>query len=100
MYKTVDSRLEAVLEARVRPVVRAHGGDVRVKSLDGGVLVIDMVEGCAGCPSAQFYMEALVADSIAADVPEITDVRISAGVSDDLINQAKRLLSLRARASA
>ena len=45
-------RIEAVLDEKVRPSLRAHGGELEIDRLEDGVLSIKLLGQCDGCPSA------------------------------------------------
>ena len=45
-------RIEAVLDEKVRPALRAHGGEIAADHLEDGVLYVKLLGQCAGCPSA------------------------------------------------
>ena len=45
-------RIETVLDEKVRPALRAHGGDITADRLENGVLYVKLLGQCAGCPSA------------------------------------------------
>lgn len=43
-------QIEAVLDEKVRPSLRAHGGGLEIDHLEDGVLYIKLLGQCAGCP--------------------------------------------------
>lgn len=45
-------RVEAVLDEKVRPSLRSHGGAIEVDRLENRVLYVKLLGQCAGCPSA------------------------------------------------
>ncbi len=86
-------RIEDVLEREVRPSLRAHGGEIAIDHLEGGVLYVKLLGQCAGCPSADLTNETIVE----AEVVKARPARVHKGVvgqtvSDELGEQAKRLL--------
>lgn len=86
-------RIEAVLEERVRPALRAHGGEIAVDRLEDGVLYVKLLGQCAGCPSADLTNETLVEAELTAALPELVrKVAVVQTVSAELWEQAKRLL--------
>ena len=86
-------RVEAVLEERVRPALRAHGGDISVDHMEGKTLYVKLLGQCAGCPSADLTNETVVEAEITAALPELVEkVAVVQTVSDKLWEQAKRLL--------
>ena len=86
-------RIEAVLDEKVRPALRSHGGEIQVDHLEGGVLYVKLLGQCAGCPSADLTSETLVEAELKAALPEVVEkVSVVQTVSDELWEQAKRLL--------
>ena len=86
-------RIEAVLDEKVRPSLRAHGGELEIDHLEDGVLYIKLLGQCAGCPSADLTNETLIEHELTAALPELVQkVVVVQTVSDELWEQAKRLL--------
>lgn len=86
-------RIEAVLDEKVRPALRSHGGEIEVDRLEDGVLYVKLLGQCAGCPSADLTNETLVEAELTAALPELVKkAAVVQTVSDELWEQAKRLL--------
>ena len=86
-------QIEAVLDEKVRPLLRAHGGNLQVDHLENGVLYVKMLGQCAGCPSADLTNETIVEAEVVKALPQIVQkVAVIQTVSDELWEQAKRLL--------
>ena len=86
-------RIEAVLEEKVRPALRAHGGEIEVDRLENGVLHVKLKGQCAGCPSADLTTENLVEAELVQALPDLVrQVVVVQTVSDELWEQAKKLL--------
>ena len=86
-------RIEAVLDEKVRPSLRAHGGEIQVDHLEDKVLYVKLLGQCAGCPSADLTNETLVEAEVVKALPELVQkVAVIQTVSDELWDQAKRLL--------
>ena len=86
-------RIEAVLDEKVRPSLRAHGGEIQVDHLEDKVLYVKLLGQCAGCPSADLTNETLVEAEVVKALPELVQkVAVIQTVSDELWEQAKRLL--------
>ena len=86
-------KIEAVLNEQVRPALRAHGGELEVDHLEGGVLYVKPLGQCAGCPAADLTNETLVEAELVKALPELVrKVVVVQTVSDELWEQAKRLL--------
>lgn len=87
--------IEQVLDEKVRPDLSLHGGDIRIEKLEEGVLHVRMLGHCSGCPSAELTMENLVNTELKEAFPELKQVVLVTGVSDDLISAAKEILRRR-----
>lgn len=86
-------RIEEVLDEKVRPSLRAHGGEIQVDHLEDKVLYVKLMGQCAGCPSADLTNETLVEAELVKALPEVVQkVAVIQTVSDELWEQAKRLL--------
>ena len=86
-------RIEEVVDEKVRPSLRAHGGEIQVDRLEDGVLYVKLLGQCAGCPSADLTNETLVEAEVVKALPELVQkVAVIQTVSDELWEQAKRLL--------
>ncbi|MDY5612757.1 NifU family protein [Dysosmobacter sp.] len=86
-------RIEAVLDEKVRPSLRAHGGEIEIDHLEDQVLYVKLLGQCAGCPSADLTNETLVEAEVVHALPELVKkVAVIQTVSDELWEQAKRLL--------
>ena len=86
-------RIEEVLDEKVRPSLRAHGGEIEIDHLEDGVLYVKLLGQCAGCPSADLTNETLVEAELVKALPEVVKkVSVIQTVSDELWEQAKRLL--------
>ncbi len=86
-------KIEAVLNEKVRPSLRAHGGEIQVDRLEDDVLYVKLLGQCAGCPSADLTNETLIEAELTAALPELVrKVAVVQTVSDELWEQAKRLL--------
>ncbi|MCI9649197.1 NifU family protein [Oscillibacter sp.] len=86
-------KIEAVLEERVRPALRAHGGEIEIDRLEEGVLYVKLLGQCAGCPSADLTNETIVEAELVQALPELVrKVAVVQTVSDELWKQAKKLL--------
>lgn len=84
--------VEAVLDARVRPALLTHGGDIEVLSLENGVLRFRFLGQCSGCPSASLTTEQLVEAEVTAVLPEVRQAVMVQEVSDSLLAQARALM--------
>ena len=64
-------------------------------SFADGVLKVKMQGNCSNCPSAVFDVEQLVAAEILEAIPNVRKVVLAVGVSDELLEMARRLMKNR-----
>ena len=91
----MDKALEAVLDEYVRPLLRTHGGDMEVLSVEDGVMRFKLTGKCAGCPAADLTTEELIQGEIAEHFPSITKVVLVQETSQELLDQARAILQQR-----
>ena len=85
-------RIEGVLEEKVRPNLALHGGNIQTLDCRDGVYRFRLTGQCAGCPSAMLTTENLIRSALLESVPELKDVVLMGGVSQELLDQAKAIL--------
>ena len=86
-------RIEEVLETKVRPEMKSHGGGIAGDHLENKVLYGKLQGQCAGCPSSDLTTEHLGEAERVKAVPDLVEkVIVVQTVSDELWEQAKRIL--------
>jgi Fe-S cluster biogenesis protein NfuA len=68
-------RVEAVLD-KVRPFLRADGGDIEVVEVVGNSAGVRMTGMCAGCPSAQMTLYVGVEAALREEMPEFDTLHL------------------------
>jgi len=63
--------------ARIRPAVRADGGDIELVDLDGDVARVRMTGECARCPSAEMTLHLGLENALRRIRPTLRVVRIA-----------------------
>ncbi|MFV0497693.1 MAG: NifU family protein [Candidatus Fimivivens sp.] len=89
------AEIELVLDERVRPLLKSHGGNLQVLEVQNGIVRFKFLGHCAGCPAADLTNEALVQAELVGRVPGITSVVMVNNVSDDFLAEARRLIRSR-----
>ncbi|MEM7248214.1 MAG: NifU family protein [Acidobacteriota bacterium] len=69
----IRERVEEALE-RIRPALRADGGDVELLEVDGSIARVKMVGACGGCPMSDMTLRAGIEAAVVEVVPEIEAV--------------------------
>jgi len=68
-------QVEEILSERVRPVLRADGGNVRLERVqDDGTVFVSFTGRCAGCPGAEYTLLYLLEPSLKKAFPNIKHV--------------------------
>ena len=69
------SRVQEALD-KVRPALKADGGDARVVECDetSGKVSIEMLGACGGCPLSQLDFVYAIESLIRRDVPEVREI--------------------------
>ena len=85
--------IQAVLDKEVSPLLRAHNGDIELTGIEGGGIVhLRIMGACATCLDNKQTVDDIIVASIRESCACVTDVRVSQGVSNDLIAEALRYL--------
>lgn len=70
----IRERVESALE-RIRPAVQMDGGDVQLVDVtEDGVVTVQMMGACGGCPMSMLTLKAGIERIIKAQVPEVTEI--------------------------
>lgn len=69
----LEERVQHAIE-EVRPAIRADGGDVELRSIEGSVVFLHLSGACQGCPMAASTLADFVGERIRLYAPEVTDV--------------------------
>ena len=70
---SVEDRVAFAIE-EVRPAIKADGGDVALRAVEGTIVKVNLMGACRNCPMAQSTLADFVAERIKLYAPEITDV--------------------------
>jgi Fe-S cluster biogenesis protein NfuA len=69
----VKEKVEAALN-KIRPALRADGGDVEVVEIKDGTVKVRLTGACGGCPMSTMTLKNAVEKVIKEQVPEIKQV--------------------------
>ncbi|MEJ2580699.1 MAG: NifU family protein [Acidobacteriota bacterium] len=70
---SLEDRVGFAVE-EVRPAIRADGGDVALRRIEGSTVIVSLMGACRGCAMAQSTLTEFVAERVKLYAPEITDV--------------------------
>jgi len=75
----VVAEIKELLDTRVRPAVAQDGGDITFQGFKDGVVYLQMVGACSGCPSATATLKQGVENLLKHFVPQVSEVQEVAG---------------------
>jgi Fe-S cluster biogenesis protein NfuA len=93
MSERLEEEIQSVLDAKVRPLLRAHSGDIELTGIEeGGIVRLRLLGVCAACMGAEQTVSDIIVATIRESCPWVRDVCVDTGVSDDLIREALKFL--------
>lgn len=85
--------IEKLLDEKVRPLFKNHGGGIEILSIEEDILKVKMIGQCSNCMSASGEVQDIVSKEIKDSFPQIKEVVLIEGVSEDLLAMARELLN-------
>jgi len=70
----VVTKIKEVLESKIRPAVARDGGDIKFKSFNDGVVIVELQGSCSGCPSSTVTLKRGVENMLKHYIPEVNSV--------------------------
>ena len=70
----VISKINEVLDSKIRPAVAKDGGDIKFKSFENGVVKVELQGSCSGCPSSLMTLKQGVQNLLCHYVEEVKSV--------------------------
>jgi len=84
--------VERVLDEKIRPYLRTHGGEACVTAIEGGTVYLRLGGACAGCPAADLSTRALIEEALRGSVEGVDRVELEDSVSPELLDLARKIL--------
>lgn len=69
----ITASVESALE-QIRPFLQADGGDIRLLTIEGKTVKVELQGSCSKCSMSQMTMRAGVEESIRKTAPEVEEV--------------------------
>lgn len=66
-------KVQAVLE-KVRPALRADGGDVELIAVEDGVIKVRLLGACGSCPMSTMTLKQGIERVLKSEIPEVKEV--------------------------
>ena len=71
----IVGQIKELLDSRVRPAVAQDGGDITFHGFERGIVYLQMLGACAGCPSSTMTLKMGIENLLRHYIPEVTEVR-------------------------
>lgn len=71
---SVETRIQDILDAEIRPAVAQDGGDITLDRFEDGIVYLHMKGSCAGCPSSTATLKMGIESRLRELVPEVNEV--------------------------
>lgn len=67
-------KVEALLEQKVRPGLKSHGGNIELIDIDNNKVFVKLTGGCQGCSASKATVKDGVERILKSEFPMITEV--------------------------
>lgn len=74
---SLEDRVKEVMDEKIRPSLKADGGDAEVIEVEDGVVTVELKGACAGCPMSQLTMQGMIEKRLKEEIPEVEAVEAS-----------------------
>jgi Fe-S cluster biogenesis protein NfuA len=71
---SVETRIQDILDAEIRPAVAQDGGDITLDRFEEGIVYLHMKGACSGCPSSTATLKMGIESRLRELIPEVTEV--------------------------
>lgn len=69
-------RVQSVLD-RVRPFLKADGGDIELIAVEGNSAAVRLTGRCAGCPSAHMTLHVGIESVLREEIPDFDTLHVA-----------------------
>ena len=73
LYQNVSN----IIEKEIKPYIEADGGNINLKSVDEGVVYVQLSGACAGCPGAAMTLKGGVERILKMKLSDVKEVRLA-----------------------
>ena len=70
----IISKINEILDSKIRPAVAKDGGDIKFKSFKNGIVAVELKGSCSGCPSSLMTLKQGVQNLLKHYVKEVNSV--------------------------
>ncbi len=73
--ENILEKIEALIEARIRPAIKKDGGDIIIEKFEEGILFIKLTGNCSGCPYAMITIKEGIEKILKNYIPQVKEVK-------------------------
>lgn len=73
LFQSVSS----IIEKDIRPYIEADGGQIKLKSVEDGIVYVQLAGACAGCPGAAMTLKQGVERILKMKLPDVQEVKLA-----------------------
>jgi Fe-S cluster biogenesis protein NfuA len=66
-----------IIEKDIRPYIEADGGQIKLKSVEEGIVYVHLSGACAGCPGAAMTLKQGVERILKMKQPDVKEVKLA-----------------------
>ena len=70
----LEQKIVKILDEKIRPAVARDGGDIKFKEFKDGVVKVQLLGSCSGCPSSTMTLKQGVQNLLCHYLPEVKEV--------------------------
>ncbi len=68
-------KIKEILNTKIRPAVARDGGDIKFKSFENGIVLVELQGSCSGCPSSLMTLKQGVQNLLCHYIKEVKSVK-------------------------
>ena len=73
-FSEIDKLIIKILETKIKPAVAKDGGDIKFKEFKNGVVTVQLLGSCSGCPSSTMTLKQGVQNLLCHYIPDVKEV--------------------------
>ncbi|MFC1771542.1 NifU family protein [Candidatus Margulisiibacteriota bacterium] len=72
--KNLENRIKSFIETDIKPILAMDGGDVTFCGFDDGIVKVQLLGACKGCPGATMTLKMGIEQRLKEAIPEVKEV--------------------------
>lgn len=84
--------IEGILDEYIRPTLMQDGGNIKILESNKETIKLKLMGQCSNCPLSSYTTEYFIKTTLAEKLPEIKNIVVETGLSDELLDIANKYL--------